>query len=129
MIQVLINNVDLSSQIIWDGFEVNQAITSQVDTASFEYRKFGSRTYVPAVNDEVEIFEGVNKIFGGFIVSIEERNLNNADGLVYMIQSSDYGSQLGQILAAKSYVNQTIEQIIDDLISTYAPDFTTTNVF
>jgi len=129
MIQVLINSIDMSDQLSWEDFEVEQAITNEVDTARFEYRKYGDRTYTPAINDEVEIFEGANKIFGGYIMNIEESNISGANGLIFRVTATDYGAMLGGILVAQAYESQTIGEIIIDIISNYAPAFTTTNVF
>lgn len=106
MIQVKINTVDRSELINWASLSLDQAITNEVDVLSFEYKKYGARTYAPAINDEVELYEGAVKIFGGYISNISESDLNSADGIVYMIQCLDYGSKLNSVLATKSY--QTI---------------------
>ena len=68
MIQIKINTIDRSDHIIWNSVNVKQNLTSQVDTARFKYRKYGSRTYVPDSGDEVEIYDGTTKIFGGVII-------------------------------------------------------------
>ena len=128
MIQVKINTIDRSSLINWASLSLDQAITNEVDVLTFEYKKYSTRTYIPAISDVVELYEGTTKIFGGYISNISESDLNGAEGVVYMIQCLDYGSKLNSILAAKSYVGQTIEQIIDNLMAVYAPEFTTTNV-
>ncbi|PKM88304.1 hypothetical protein CVU83_01905 [Candidatus Falkowbacteria bacterium HGW-Falkowbacteria-2] len=106
MIQVKINTVDRSELINWASLSLDQAITNEVDVLSFEYKKYGARTYAPAINDEVELYEGAVKIFGGYISNISESDLNGAEGIVYMIQCLDYGSKLNSVLATKSY--QTI---------------------
>lgn len=126
--RVLVNGADISAQIYWPSLRVDQVLTSEVDSAIFNYKKYGSKSYVPVISDEVIIYDGATKIFGGYIVQINEENLNSAVGLVYSITCSDYSSALDGILAAKSYANQTVAQIIANLISTYAPGFTTTNV-
>jgi hypothetical protein len=128
MITLKINNVDLSSLINWESLTLEQILTNQVDTLTFEYSKYGSRTYTPAINDEVTIYEGATKIFGGYIMNIAESNLGRPNGIAYQIQCADYSVKFGGILATKSYTSQTIAQIVTDLISVYGAGFTANNV-
>ncbi|MDD5527778.1 MAG: hypothetical protein PHO56_02260 [Patescibacteria group bacterium] len=128
MISIKINGNDLSSLIDWASLSLDQELTNVVDVLSFNYSKYGDRVYIPAINDEVELYEGAGKIFGGYITNIVESNVSNADGILYAVQASDYSCAFNSILATKSYANQTIAAIITDLISSFAPDFTTANV-
>lgn len=128
MIQVLINSTDRTSQVVSDSLQVEQVLTSQVDTARFRYRKYGSRSYTPAVGDNIEIYDGSTKIFGGKLLKISEGVLNGADGLEYDIDCVDHTYELDSLLVAKSYTNETIQDIIADIIASYAPTFTTANV-
>lgn len=123
-----INNTDYSSQVVRDSLEIEQILTSQVDTAHFQYRKYGSRSYVPVIGDDVTVFDGSTKIFGGTVTGITEESLSNPAGVVYSIEVTDYTFQLDSKLVSKSYTNQTVQQIIQDLVSTFASGFTTTNV-
>lgn len=129
MISVFINGTDYTSQIDRNSLSVEQVLTNEVNTAVFAYKKYGAKTYVPAIDDEVVIYDGAVKVFGGYIASFEETTISNAEGILYAIQCSDYGSKLSGILVSKSYINQTIAQIIADLYSEYAPSgFTANNV-
>ena len=128
MITLKINNVDLSSLINWESLTLEQILTNEVDTLTFEYSKYGSRTYTPAINDEVTLYEGATKIFGGYIMNITEGNLGRPDGVAYQIQCADYSVKFGGILVSKSYASQTIAAIIADLRTNYFPTFTANNV-
>lgn len=126
-IEVLINSVDLTDQIDRPGFEVAQILGTLRDTARFTYKKFGARTYVPEAFDEVVISDGGVKIFGGRVVNISEKLIANSDGVEYQIECADWGIDLDAILVAESYVNETIDDIIADLL-TNVTGFTSTAV-
>lgn len=128
MIKVEINAVDLSDIVIWNSLRVEQNLTSEVDTAQFAINKYGGRTFTPAIDDAVIIYDGASKIFGGRIAAIDETNINGADGLRYNIRCVDYSFDLNNLLVAKSYDNNTVKEIIDDIIANFAPTYTSLNV-
>lgn len=128
MIQILVNSVDVSDQIIWETVKIDQNLTSQVDTASFQYRKYGSKSYAPEVDQEVEIYDGSEKIFGGNILKIDESVESAADGVFYNISCADWTNELDDLLVSRVYDDKTITEIITDMIDTYAPGFTYNNV-
>jgi hypothetical protein len=127
-IMLKINGTDYSSQVVRDSLEIEQILTSQADTVSFQYKKYGARSYIPAISDEVTIYLDGTKIFGGNITNIDIKNLSNPSGLIYDMQVTDYTYQLDNLLVSKSYTNKTILEIIQDIVASYAPTFTTTNV-
>ena len=124
MITVKIDNVDKTNQIEQSSLSVTQKLNSEVDTASFLVRKAGSKTLIPAYGDDVQILDGSTKIFGGTILTVIESPVAGANGVLYQVSCVDYTYEMDRILASKIYENQTIEQIISDLLSTYAPAFT-----
>lgn len=128
MITVNINSTDRTSLIIWNSLSVDQNLTSLVDNASFSIRKMDGN-FTPDINDEVEIFDGSDKIFGGKIINIQESVESGGGGLLFSIQCVDYSYDLDGVLVAETYESMTIEDIIDSIITDYAPaGFTTTNV-
>jgi len=128
MVQVLIEGTDRSSLIEFESLVVNQNITDSVDTAKFIIRKYGSRTYTPVYGEEVKIYDGASQIFGGIIRKINEKVESGADGLVYDIECSDYTAEMDNLLVAQSYDSKTINEIITDILSKYAPTFDANNV-
>jgi hypothetical protein len=90
--------------------------------------KAGSKTLVPVFSDEIEIYDGSTKIFGGTISNVEQVPLTQAGGIQYSVNCVDHTNTMNRILASKIYSNETIENIIADLITSYAPTFTTNNV-
>jgi hypothetical protein len=128
MIILKINGTDRSSLVVRDSLEINQILTSQVDTAVFLLRKYGSRTVVPNVGDDVGIYQDTTKIFGGTITTVNESEISSADGLVYEVRVTDYTFLLDSKLVSETYSSQTIAYIINDLITKYASGFTSVNV-
>ena len=128
MIQVLINGSDKTDQLVTDSLSVEQILGAQRDTAKFSYKKYGSKSYVPAVLDTVVVYDGSTKIFGGRVVRISEKFLNGADGLVYALECVDYSVDLDSLLVSQSYSSMTVNAIIADILTNFATGFTGTNV-
>lgn len=128
MIQVLIENIDRTASITARTLVVEQALTSEVDTARFNIKKIESSDYEPVVGHEVAVFDGVDKIFGGRIVGYKQKAMTEAAGLIYEVECVDYGSGLNSILVTKVYENKTIAEIATDIIASFAPGYTANNV-
>lgn len=128
MITVEINSVDVTDQISQDSLTVTQKITYQVDTASFDVQKAGSKTLTPAYGDTVAIYDGADKIFGGTILSVSETPLTGPAGIFFKVKCVDHTYEMDKLMAARTYENTSIPDIIDDLISSYTTGFTTNNV-
>jgi hypothetical protein len=128
MIQIKINTVDVTDQIEQGSLEVVQRITNQVDTANFSVRKAGSKTLTPSYGDEVEVYDGATKIFGGTVLSVQQAPTSGVGGIEYFVHCVDHNYTFDKLLASKTYTGQSITAIITDLVSSYAPTFTVTNV-
>lgn len=127
MIQIQINSVDRSDCIVWESLKIEQNLTSQVDSIEFNIRKIGAKVFTPAIGDIINVYEDSTLIFSGSLLTIEEKVESNADGLLFSISGVDWTHALGDVLVSEVYEAQTIEAIIADMISSYAPTFTTTN--
>lgn len=127
-LQVKVNTIDRTSVIEQDGFSVEQVLTSQADTAKFKYQKYGSRSFIPAIGDAVDVYDGSTHIFSGTIIRIDEQTIANPEGLEYSVECVDLSYSLDNMLVAKTYSAMTIKAIILDIIANYAPTFTTVNV-
>ena len=126
---VSINSTDRSSLVVWSSLEVVQNLTSLVDTARFTIKKYGSRIFEPAVNDDVVITDNGTKVFGGKILRVNRIIINAAEGLVYECECVDHTYAFDSELVSKAYENQTITQIIADIASSFTDgSFTTNNV-
>ena len=97
------------------------------NTATLIYKKFGSRSYTPAVLDTVLIQDGSTHVFGGRVAVIKETALTEVAGIVYELDCVDYGIDLDAILVAQQYTSQTVKEIIDDFVANFSTGFTDTN--
>jgi hypothetical protein len=127
MIQTKINSTDRTSLIYTDSLTVEQQLTNLVDTCSFKLRK--NTTFNPSYGDDIEVYDGTTQIFGGTILKVDESTLSAGDkGIVYQITAVDYTYEMDKKLVSKTYENETIKDIITDILSEYAPDFDADNV-
>jgi hypothetical protein len=125
MITITIGGVDRTSLI--SDLSTIDNINSQVDTATFPILKAPGDSYVPVLNDEVIVTRGSFRVFGGVITSMSDK-LEGANTIRYSVTANDFTFLLNRKLAVERYEGQTINYIINDLVTKYAPDFTTTNV-
>ena len=122
-----INTVDKTSEIDWSSLEKQDVLTKEPDRLEFKMKNYGSKTYRPTHGDDVTLFEGATKIFGGVVVETTEENI----GFVkyYSVLCKDYQQLMDRKLVNKTYTSMTIQAIIIDIVANYIEaGFTTTNV-
>ena len=125
MLEVKINNVEIPVQK--KSFSISKNITSKVDTCSFIYLKTGDRTYVPKVFDDVEVFDDAEKVFAGVITEFDD-SVQGSDLLTYRVLCTDYTFLFDRKLVAETYENETVSDIIEDIVANFTDGFTTNNV-
>lgn len=116
-LQIVIDGVDRSSLIDWRSISKSDYETSRVDTLVFRYVKYGSRTWTPSIEDSVEVTDNdaAQIIFGGRIISVSPKL--EANGAVeYGIECKDWTVDLDDELVAQTYENETVEDIIADIL-------------
>lgn len=126
-VQVKINGHDRSKYVDWRSLVVSTILTQQVDTANFDIKYFGSRDFVPTEGQDVKIYVDSTVLFAGVIATIEIK-VEASMTRVYSVQCVDYTRLLDHKLVIDTYSSQTGAAIIQDIISTYCPGFTSTNV-
>ena len=122
-----IGGVDISAYIDWASVQIRQILTKNGDELTFKIKKYGTKTYTPELNEEVIVIANGYRVFGGYVVQIS----NDINGLAMeqTIVCKDYSFALENQLITKTYESTTVEAIVLDLISSYAPDdFTVANV-
>lgn len=127
MIAVTINGTDRTSLIDFKSFTIANNLNNRADTCDFIITKHSGQTYEPTVGQEVIVADGVDRLFGGIIIAIEN-DLETDVIITQQIKCKDYSHLLDSRLAVNKYENETIENIIIDLVSQYAPAFNTANV-
>jgi len=123
---IKINSVDRSSWIDRDSIVYQQGLTKEPDTLEFMVLETPDKT-VPSLSDAIELHVDSTKLFSGKIVETEEV-LRGGLLHAHMYRCKDYTFDLDKTMVAKSYSNQTAEQIIDDIISTFTTGFTSVGV-
>jgi len=121
-----VNGTDRTSSIAWNSLRKSDVLNEKVDTLSFAVDKYAS-VFTPVIGQSVELLiDGVRDYYG-LILSVNK--VTDGHTIVrYEIDCVDNAHYLTRVLVAESYENTTIDAIIANLISTYAPTFTTTNV-
>lgn len=118
---IFINSINRTNKVLYETFRISDYINQEVNQATFSCRSFK-----PSLNEEVEVYyEGI-KIFGGVIVRID----TDIQGVsrFYNITCKDYSQYLNRMLVNERFVGETVTDIIQSLITDYAPDFTMDNV-
>lgn len=121
-----VNNVDKSNQVIWDSVQKVEVLTKEPDSLIFSLRNYGSKTFRPALGDDITLFNGATKIFGGIVISAVDK----IEGLLkyFEVTCKDYTQVLDRMLVAKAYSAMTANAIIADIISEFTTGITGTNV-
>ncbi len=121
--ELYINGIDREGEIIIENFIKEDNINDNKDTLKF---RLVSPTFTPNINEEVILYIKQVKEFGGVITEIEKSIQSNI--VVYDITCLDYSQYLNRKLVTERYENKTADYIINDILSTYATDFTDDNV-
>jgi len=130
MIQLKINDVDKSALVEWQSTTKVEVLTKEPDTLRFRIKNYDSKTYRPELGDEVTLFDGATKIFGGVVVDTQE----SVDGLLKYFEvnaTKDFTHTLDRKLVANTYSEMSAEDIIADIIDNFtdpADGFTYANV-
>lgn len=118
---------DKTELVEWKSFNISGALTKEVDTLCFSLKIHSKDYYKPNVGDDVEVFDGEIKIFGGEIIKIDE-SVEGSKLLSYNVICQDYTHLMDKKLVFDTYEDEEIADIVKDIIATYCPGFTTNNV-
>lgn len=127
MISLEINGVDRTSNVKFGTLKKDDNLNERKDSLKFSIRSYTGNEYVPELGQEIELFDGADVIFGGVIVRVSEE-LEGDKVIVFNVECTDYSQYLDRLLVVERYTNTTVDAIIADLITNYAPDFTGVNV-
>lgn len=107
--------------------QITQGATKEATTANLVVNFYGDK-YQPGGEDEVEIYDGATKIFGGFIVRAEQR-LIQGHVVIYECDLKNKVYRLDYKLVNSTYEKETAHDIIEDIVANFSgPGITTTNV-
>lgn len=118
-----INGIDKSQYVITQSVNLQRAITSQVDTITFDVVRKGGVAgsgYKPELLDTIEVIESGTTIFGGQIVQIDE-NIEGLDVETFHCSAKDYSYDMDRFLIIGTYENMTVDDIIDSINTNFLP--------
>lgn len=130
MLTVTINGTDHTNKLIANSLTITDQLNQSVDTASFVLQRITDtgKTFKPELTQEVIITDGATRIFAGLIIDIAE-SVDSTREIRYDVKCKDYTHLLDGKLVVEKFTDTSVEDIIDFLVTTYAPSgFTTTNV-
>lgn len=107
-IQLTINGTDRTSTIDWQSIEKNEVLTKEADTLRFSIKNYGTKTYRPALGDEVVLTNTASS----FVVKPTTAARNNhtgALGFTFSVSSQITVSQLGRLYVAGNTLNHVIK--------------------
>jgi len=105
---ITIDGTDKTNRINWQRFRLTDIIDDLVNTCTFTIQRKEAEV-LPALDDEVIITDDGTRIFAGKIIDITKT-----------VKSVD--------IAVEKYTDETVEDIIKDLIDKYKPEIDHTNV-
>lgn len=123
-----IAGIDKTSLVQVDSLSITDELNSR-NTCTFSLLDtIGA--YRPAIGAAVAIADGATKYFTGTIDRIVELQLMGTSTLAYSVECVDYNQVCDRHLVAAVYENQTLKQIVEDIVTDCltGESITTTNV-
>lgn len=126
-VYIEVNNQDRSGSIEWQSASVENILTRQVDTANFAFKKLPGDDFTVEVGDNIKVYDTTDLIFQGIVTRISRQAYSQA--LTHIsVTAVDYTRELDNKVVARTYENTTINEIIRDMLTRYAPQFTMDHV-
>lgn len=122
-----IAGVDRTDKVVWNSLKKTDVLNDKVDTLSFSINKYGNQTYYPEAGQTVELIIDGATDYKGVILTVNKSSEGHSI-VRYDVSCADNSYDLGKVLVAETYENTTVEAVINALVTTYAPGFTTASV-
>jgi hypothetical protein len=116
-ITININSVDKTSVIEIESLSISDELNSR-NSCSFNVIS-ATGSYVPTVGLDVEVLNGATTVFAGTIDYITETAILKSNTIRYNVDCVDYNQLADRFLVAESYDNQTLKQIVEDIVDNY----------
>jgi hypothetical protein len=125
-ITLKINTVDKTGAIDWKSLQKQEVLTKEPDTLNFRLKNYGTKTYRPSLGDIVELYFDTDKIFAGIVIE----TIDETEALLkyFSVRCIDYTRELDKKLVSKTYEGMTVNAIVADILTNFAPTFTDDNV-
>ena len=127
MMTVLINGEDRTASVEMGSLRKVDNLNERVDDLDFSVLRYGSKTFRPELNQEVIVYDGAEKVFGGVIISVDEDE--RQPGIVrHRVRASDYQTVFGRRIVLERFRNTTAAEVAAFIVTKYSIGFTTSNV-
>lgn len=107
------------------GVSIQEALGNTPKTATFTV---DGQSNPPTPGEKIEIMDGVIKIFAGIVINVKMRYEGQIDQLVWDVQCVDFTWLLNKRRPTGFYDQISASEIVTDLVTKFAPGFTTNHV-
>lgn len=126
MITITHNGTDITDKVDTDRFEIVDERNSNRDTLNFTITK-SPGGFTPLLNAEIIVTRDSTRIFGGTVLALET-SVEAPPTVTYAVECIDFTRQLDRRLITERFIDESVNDIIAFLRTTYATDFTVANV-
>lgn len=107
----------------YPGTSISKGLGSTPDQATFS---IDGQSHKPVAGEEVSVtddFDGGRELFSGIIMTADQEYEGQIDQLVWRVQASDFSYILNKYRPFGTYFNVSASDVVNDLMSKYAPSF------
>lgn len=125
-----IAGVDFMPQYKSGSAVINEIVENKANKMTMEIIVHTNQE-IPREGSEIVFKDGSRFLFGGYISKVDISEAGIGQLFTCRVEASDYSYIFNNKVARRSYENQTLEYIVEDLLDTYVDSeygFTTTNV-
>jgi len=123
-IVIKVGGVDKSAFVDWRSVVLLSQMTNQIDIFNFNTVRFGTKTFRPALLDDVEFIEDGTTLYSGKVVEIEDF-VEGSRKLTSRVTCKDNSHEMDKNLIVKTYDGfGTAEDIVRDVITFLPAGFT-----
>lgn len=126
MIVVTHNGTDITASVATQSFDITDERNSTRDTFNFTIEKTPGG-FTPVLNAEIIVTRDSIRIFGGTIIALET-SVEAPPTVIYSVECVDFTHQADRKLITERFIDETVEDIIATLVTTYAPTYTVVGV-
>lgn len=124
---ITLDSVDITNLVKKDSVRITDRLNNRTNRLSFTVEKEPGNSYTPPLNKEILVVRDGVTIFSGVTVRCDDE-VDGTDTLICKVSCNDFTQYLNRKLVTERYEDTTINDIVADLLTVYAPDFTDTNV-
>jgi len=115
---------DITNEISLESITKKDFLNEQKDLFSFILK---NSNFIPEINQEIELKIDDTTEFGGVVTRVG-KEIVAGEMVIYSVEASDYSVYLDRKLVLERFDDETVDDIIDSIVSDYTSGFTTTNV-